>query len=56
MRDRTICNCNRPSEIEQKESRDCLCGRSPTGKCMSWHALSENVYLQRKSQYELSAS
>ncbi|MDC0971467.1 hypothetical protein OAS27_05505 [Alphaproteobacteria bacterium] len=40
----------------EKESRDCLCGRSPTGKCMSWHALSEKVYLQRKSQYELSAS
>ena len=56
MRDGTVCNCNRPSEIEQKESRDCLCGRSPTGKCMSWHALSEKVYLQRKSQYELSAS
>ena len=56
MRDRTVCNCNRPSEIEQKESRNCLCGRSPNGKCMSWHALSEKVYLQRKSHHELSAS
>jgi len=56
MRDRTVCNCNRSAEIEQTESRDCSCGRSSTGKCMSWHALSEKVYLQRKSEYEASAN
>ena len=53
MRDRTVCNCNRPEEIEQKEERKCSCGRSPSGKCMSWHALPEKVYLERKSQQEL---
>ena len=53
MRDRTVCNCNRSNEIEQKESRDCLCGRSPTGKCMSWHAMPEKILLQRKNEYKL---
>ncbi len=56
MRDRTVCNCERPKKIDKKEARKCNCGRSPSGKCMSWHSLSEKVYIQRKSQYELSAS
>ena len=50
MRDRTVCNCNRPEEVGQKEERECSCGRSNSGKCMSWHALPETVYLERKSQ------
>ena len=56
MRDRTVCNCNRSNEIEQKENRDCLCGRSPSGKCMSWHAMPEKILLQRKNEYKLSVS
>jgi hypothetical protein len=31
----------------------CGCGRSPTGKCCGWHALSEDAYKQAKSDYEL---
>ncbi len=54
MRNTSVCNCNRPEEIEQKEKRKCVCGRSPNGVCMSWHALSEKVYLQRKHEYETS--
>ncbi len=54
MRNINVCNCNRPGEIEQKEKRKCVCGRSPNGECMSWHALSEKVYLQRKHEYETS--
>ena len=54
MRNINVCNCNRPEEIEQKEKRKCVCGRSPNGECMSWHALSEKVYLQRKHEYETS--
>ena len=23
---------------------ECSCGRSPTGKCIGWHALSEEEY------------
>ena len=27
---------------------DCGCGRSPTGKCIGWHKLSEEEYLEAK--------
>ena len=54
MRKRTICNCNRPDQIERTENRECVCGRSPNEKCMSWHALSEKIYLQRRKEYEAS--
>ena len=27
---------------------DCGCGRSPTGKCMGWHALTEEQYQEKK--------
>lgn len=26
----------------------CRCGRSPTGDCIGWHALSEDVYQYKK--------
>ena len=26
----------------------CDCGRSPTGKCIGWHALSEQQYKEKK--------
>jgi hypothetical protein len=29
----------------------CGCGRSPTGKCCGWHALTEDAYQQRLSEY-----
>ena len=27
------------------EENKCGCGRSPTGKCIGWHALSEEEYI-----------
>ena len=30
----------------------CGCGRSPTGKCIGWHKLSEEQYLIKKAEYE----
>jgi hypothetical protein len=30
----------------------CGCGRSPTGKCIGWHSLSESEFVQRKELYE----
>lgn len=30
----------------------CGCGRSPTGKCIGWHKLTEEQYLEKKAQYE----
>ena len=34
------------------ESPKCGCGRSPTGKCIGWHALSEEEYQEKKTAYE----
>ena len=30
------------------ESPKCGCGRSPTGNCIGWHALSEEEYQEKK--------
>ena len=30
----------------------CTCGRSPTGKCVGWHKLSEDDYLSKKAAWE----
>ena len=35
---------------------DCGCGRSPTGKCMGWHALTEGQYQEKKAAYEAKKS
>ena len=29
----------------------CGCGRSPTGNCIGWHALSETEYQEKKASY-----
>ena len=31
---------------------DCGCGRSPNGKCLGWHDLSEDEYLEKLKEYE----
>ena len=31
---------------------DCGCGRSPTGKCVGWHTLTEEEYLEKKAAWE----
>lgn len=31
---------------------DCTCGRSPTGKCVGWHDLTEKQYAEKKAAYE----
>jgi hypothetical protein len=38
--------------IKMTESPKCGCGRSPTGKCIGWHALSEEEYQEKKTAYE----
>jgi hypothetical protein len=32
----------------------CGCGRSPTGKCCGWHALTEDQYRTKKDEYDLA--
>lgn len=34
----------------------CGCGRSPTGKCCGWHALTEDVYQQKLSEWNQNQS
>ncbi len=37
---------------EQMKKGTCGCGRSPTGNCCGWHALTEKEFKQRKELYE----
>ena len=32
----------------------CGCGRSPTGRCWGWHALTEDQYRAKKEEYDLA--
>lgn len=34
------------------EAPKCGCGRSPTGNCIGWHALSEDDYKKKLAEYE----
>jgi hypothetical protein len=34
----------------------CGCGRSPTGKCIGWHGLSEAEFQAKLEQYKLNES
>ena len=38
--------------ITDKVPGSCGCGRSPTGQCVGWHALSEDEYRERLALYE----
>ena len=35
---------------------ECGCGRSPTGKCIGWHALSEEEYQNELSKIQAEES
>jgi hypothetical protein len=37
---------------DAKQFGTCGCGRSPNGKCVGWHGLTEEAYQQRKELYE----
>ena len=32
----------------------CGCGRSPTGKCIGWHSLTEDAYKLKRDEYDLA--
>jgi len=34
------------------EANSCGCGRSPTGKCVGWHKLTEDQYAEKKAAWE----
>mgnify|MGYP003342516224 CR=1 FL=1 len=35
--------------VEQMKKGTCGCGRSPTGECCGWHALTEDQYQRQKA-------
>jgi hypothetical protein len=37
--------------MNDNNENKCGCGRSPTGKCMGWHALSEEKYKEKLAIY-----
>ena len=37
-----------------KDIGKCGCGRSPTGKCIGWHGLTEEQFLVKKGEWELN--
>ena len=41
----------RVQEKEEDIGR-CGCGRSPTGKCIGWHGLSEEEFQKRLAEYQ----
>ena len=38
--------------LHMMSTNSCGCGRSPTGKCIGWHSLSENEFKEKLAQYE----
>lgn len=38
---------------ENKKQGTCGCGRSPTGDCIGWHGLSEEVFREKLAEWEL---
>jgi hypothetical protein len=34
--------------VEQMKKGTCGCGRSPTGDCIGWHSLTEEIYQHKK--------
>ena len=43
--------------VEERKTKECVmaecgCGRSPTGKCVGWHDLTEEQYVEKKAAYE----
>lgn len=37
--------------IEQMKKGTCGCGRSPTGNCVGWHALTESAFQSKLAAY-----
>jgi hypothetical protein len=42
--------------VKEDESKigSCGCGRSPTGKCIGWHGLTEEAFKEKLQEYKLN--
>lgn len=38
------------------EAKNCGCGRSPTGKCIGWHSLTNEEYQAKLKERDLNES
>lgn len=43
---------SRDLQEETPKKGTCGCGRSPTGDCIGWHSLSEDMYQQKLREYK----
>ena len=41
---------------DQSKVGQCGCGRSPTGKCIGWHGLTEEAFKEKLEEYKLNES
>jgi hypothetical protein len=39
---------------DQSKVGQCGCGRSPTGKCIGWHGLTEEAFKEKLEEYKLN--
>ena len=39
---------------DQSKVGSCGCGRSPTGKCIGWHGLTEEAFKEKLEEYKLN--
>ena len=39
------------NQTSQPQKGTCGCGRSPTGNCIGWHALTEEAYKQKLAEH-----
>ena len=46
---------NMQVRVKEDENKigQCGCGRSPTGKCIGWHGLSEQEFKEKLEEYKL---
>ena len=47
---------NMQVRVKEDESKigQCGCGRSPTGKCIGWHGLTEEAFKEKLEKYKLN--
>ena len=44
-------NSNFDAIFRKNQTSGCGCGRSPTGKCIGWHGLTEEEYQKQLTEY-----
>ena len=47
---------NKENKMDEQKSTPCGCGRSPTGKCIGWHGLSNEEYKVKLQEQQLTES